>query len=236
MIEVIYKSKEQVIGLESNNISLNTDIVDPNLNLPEDTENSKNSNILEIKENLERSNLKTLLSLELCKEILGNPFLSEEKKEQIKYLISKINENKYYYCYEKLINLDSEIIKIFKKPILLTIPKELNYDLEMYIIGKICKKLKKRYAIIKHGMLYSSKEPLMKINLKKLKDKTPFLNGAQIIIETKDTIRKDQRERSNKNKKYRIIINYSIVKNNNKPTFSSFFYTLMMKRRWKKYF
>ena len=223
MIEVIYKSKEQVIGLESNNISLNTDIVDPNLNLPEDTENSKNSNILEIKENLERSNLKTLLSLELCKEILGNPFLSEEKKEQIKYLISKINENKYYYCYEKLINLDSEIIKIFKKPILLTIPKELNYDLEMYIIGKICKKLKKRYAIIKHGMLYSSKEPLMKINLKKLKDKTPFLNGAQIIIETKDTIRKDQRERSNKNKKYRIIINYSIVKNNNKPTFSSFF-------------
>ena len=214
MIEVIYKSKEQVIGLESNNISLNTDIVDPNLNLPEDTENSKNSNILEIKENLERSNLKTLLSLELCKEILGNPFLSEEEKEPIKYLISKINENKYYYCYEKLSNPDSKIIKIFEetekileKPILLTIPKELNYDLEMYIIGKICKKLKKRYAIIKHGMLYSSKEPLMKINLKKLKDKTPFLNGAQIIIETKDTIGKDQREWSNKNKKYRIIIN-----------------------------
>ena len=175
-------------------------------------------------EQIERSILKKLLSLELCKEILGNPLLSEEEKEEIKNLIVKIDANKYYYIYEQQSNPNSGIIKIFQetenvleKPIVLTIPKEINYDIEMYKIGKTCNGLKKRYAIIKRGKFYSSKKPLTKINIKELKDKTVCLNGAQIIIEAWDTVRKGQGEWSTKNKKYRIKIIYLI------PNISSFF-------------
>mgnify|MGYP006873000002 CR=1 FL=1 len=104
---------------------------------------------------------------------------------------------------------------IIEKPIVLILPEELNYDVELYKIGKTCKGLKKRYAIIKRGGFYSSKKPLAQIDRNKLKDKTQYLDGALLMTETKNSVGKADGEWSNKNKNFRIRINYSIVPGNN---------------------
>jgi len=215
-------SKQKSHEMNENKQSLSIDIVDPNLNLPGDVKNSKNTIKSCIKSNSERNNIKKLLSLELFNEILNNPNCPEEEKEKINNLINKVKENKYYYCYGDLSNPNSEIIKIFEekeivieRPFVLALPEELNYDVELYKIGKTCKGLKKRYAIIKRGGFYSSKKPLVHIDRNKLKDKTPFLKGALLMIETKDSVGKAEGEWSNKKKNYRIRINYSIVPGDN---------------------
>ena len=170
MLQVRDASKQKRNEMNENQQSLSIDIVDPNLNIPGDIKNSKNSIKSSIKSNFERNNIKKSLSLELFNEILKNPNYPEEEKEKIKNLINKINENKYYYCYGDLSNPESQIIKIFEekdniieRPFVLALPEELNYDVELYKIGKTCKGLKKRYAIIKRGGFYSSKKPLSNI-------------------------------------------------------------------------
>jgi len=62
-------------------------------------------------------------------------------------------------------------------------------------------------ATIKRGGLYSSKRSLAHIDRNKLKDKTSFLNGALLMIKTKYSVGKLEREWSNKKRYY----NYSIV-------------------------
>ena len=222
MLQVRDASKQKRNEMNENQQSLSIDIVDPNLNIPGDIKNSKNSIKSSIKSNFERNNIKKSLSLELFNEILKNPNYPEEEKEKIKNLINKINENKYYYCYGDLSNPESQIIKIFEekdniieRPFVLALPEELNYDVELYKIGKTCKGLKKRYAIIKRGGFYSSKKPLSNIDRNKLKDKTQFIKGSLLMIETKDSVGKAEGEWSNKKKDYRIRINYSIVPGDN---------------------
>ena len=93
------------------------------------------------------------------------------------------------------------------KPELIKLPDSIDYDIEFYKIGKKCNALKKRYAIIKKGKLYSSDKPLKQMDKKKLKEKTQYLQEAEVINETIDEQSANGGEWSNKNKRYRIRIN-----------------------------
>ena len=184
---------------------------------------------------LESFNIRQRLSIEILNEILRNPTSTKEEKENINYLIQKIEQKNYYYCYGDLNGPHSDIIrffeqndKIIEKPILIKLPDMLNYDVELYKIGKTCKGLKKRYAIIKRGGFFSSEIPLKNINdnnKSKLKDKTQYLPGSNVYIETKNDLNRNQGEWSNKNKNYRIRIDYSFgpTDNRSKHFRSSFF-------------
>ena len=204
--------------------SWDVDEVDPTLNLRDNIKSSKNHIKSSIKSNHERANIKKQLSLELLNEIIKNQNISNEEKEKIKDLIEKINEKKYYYCYDDLSGSNADIIrffeeseKIIERPLLIHLPEELDYDVEFYKIGKTCNGLKKRYAVIKRGGFYSSKKPIIQMDRSKLKDKTEYLPGSEVIIETKDDQRRSQGEWSNKNKMYRIRINYSLVPGDDNP-------------------
>ena len=185
--------------------SWDVDEVDPTLNLRDNIKSSKNHIKSSIKSNHERANIKKQLSLELLNEIIKNQNISNEEKEKIKDLIEKINEKKYYYCYDDLSGSNADIIrffeeseKIIERPLLIHLPEELDYDVEFYKIGKTCNGLKKRYAVIKRGGFYSSKKPIIQMDRSKLKDKTEYLPGSEVIIETKDDQRRSQGEWSNK--------------------------------------
>ena len=209
--------------------------VDPNLNLPEDIKNSENHIKISIQSNYESSDIKKQLSIELLNEILRNPNNTKEENEKILKLIQKIKEKKYYQCYGDLNGPDSDIIrnfeqseKIIENPLLLELPDILDYDVELYKIGKTCSGLKQRYAIIKRGGFFSSKKPLDQINEKNkttIKDKTQYLPGSQVFIETKDDPNRTKSEWKNKNKNYRIRIDYSLshFDNSSKVMRSSFF-------------
>ena len=211
--------------------------VDPNLNLRENRISPKNH----IKSS-ERGNIKKLLSLELLNEILQSPSISNDEKEKINNLMQKVSDSKYYYCYGELDENKSNIIRVFEerekiieRPILIRLPEELDYDVEFYKIGKTCNALKKRYAIIKRGGFYSSKKPIIQMDRNKLKDKTDYLPGSEVIIETKDNMRKSDGEWSNKDKKYRIRINYSLVAGDDSPkNLRSFFLYFDDERKMKE--
>ena len=233
----------------SRNISKNNAIessgsiepVDPNLHLPGDIKQSNNNIKISNQSKLESFNIRQRLSIEILNEILRNPTSTKEEKENINYLIQKIEQKNYYYCYGDLNGPHSDIIrffeqndKIIEKPILIKLPDMLNYDVELYKIGKTCKGLKKRNAIIKRGGFFSSEIPLKDINdnnKSKLKDKTQYLPGSNVYIETKNDLNRNQGEWSNKNKNYRIRIDYSFgpTDNRSKHFRSSFFLYLVMK-------
>ena len=122
------------------------------------------------------------------KEILRN-INSEEEKEKINNLVKKIKENDYYYIYEDVNGSNSDIVQFFEKNTTkinksfsnfiilnyfsfsiikirkLIIPCEnLNYEIELYKIGKTCENLKQRYVIIMGRKFYSSKKTLSQIN------------------------------------------------------------------------
>ena len=104
------------------------------------------------------------------KEILRN-INSEEEKEKINNLVKKIKENDYYYIYDDVNGSNSDIVQFFEKNTtkinksFLIIPCEnLNYEIELYKIGKTCENLKQRYVIIMDRKFYSSKKPLSQIN------------------------------------------------------------------------
>ena len=230
------KSKSE--NSSKNNIMQSSNKIEPvdqNLNLPEDIKNSENHIKISIQSNYESSDIKKQLSIELLNEILRNPNNTKEENEKILKLIQKIKEKKYYQCYGDLNGPDSDIIrnfeqseKIIEKPLLLELPDILDYDVELYKIGKTCSGLKQRYAIIKRGGFFSSKKPLDQINEKNkttIKDKTQYLPGSQVFIETKDDPNRTKSEWKNKNKNYRIRIDYSLshFDNSSKVMRSSFF-------------
>ena len=103
---------------------------------------------------------------------------------------------------------------------------DIDYDIELYKIGKKCSGMKKRYAIIRNGGIFSSNEPKDKIkDFKKLKDKSMYLQGAEIIKETK-TIWEQEKGKSewhNKNKEFRIRVNFFITPGDPKSKQSSFY-------------
>ena len=211
--------------------------VDPNLDLPGDMEDSKNHFKINLESKIASSNnLKKRLSIELLNEILRSPNISQDESEKIENLIKKIENNKYYYCYDDLFQRNSDIIRFFEQsiktiemPIIIILPDILNYDVDFYKIGKTCNGLKKRYAIIKRGGFFSSKKPLNQINENNkstLKDKTQYLPGSKIFIETKDDPNRTRGEWSEKNKIYRIRIDYPMDHNKNteRTMYSSFFF------------
>ena len=193
----------------SKNISKNNAIessgsiepVDPNLELPGDIKQSNNNKIIS-KSKLESFNIKKRLSIEIINEILRNPTITTEEREKLNSLIEKIEEKNYFYCYGDLNGPHSDIIrffeqseKIIEKPILIELPDMLNYDVELYKIGKTCSGLKKRNAIIKRGGFFSSKKPLKDLNDNNkitLKDKTQYLCGSNVYIETKNDLNRNQ--------------------------------------------
>ena len=206
--------------------------VDPNLNLPSQPLNVDDINNikLSLRENIDNSNIKKQLSLELLKQIIENPNNSEEEKEKYNNIRETIIKKKYFYIYDD-INLNipqiiEENEQIIESPILLDIPNSLDYDVELYKIGKKCKGSKKRHAIIKRGGFFSSNKSINNIDekeKKKLKDKTQFLNSSELFRETLENFQKNQGEWHDKKMNYRIRINYPINQKDKKPEMSSFF-------------
>ena len=215
-------------NIEINNMKKKVDLKaskvnNENINMNEQNDKSdtniKNSNTLKIKQKL---------SISLLHQMQRNPKMSSEEKEKINELIEETKNKNYLYGLSDLNGANKELIismnqnkdKILK-PELYQIPDSIDYDIEFYKIGKKCNALKKRYAIIKKGRLFSSDKPLNKLDKKKLKEKTHFLDGAEIYNETIDEQSEDGGEWSNKHKRYRIRINY--LEDKVKKTYSSFF-------------
>ena len=211
------------------NSSFNVQEVDPNLYLRDNIRESRNHVNMnsKSKSNIAPFIIKKQLSIELINEILKNPSNSKEENEYWQNLIDKIEQKKYYYCYGGLEGENSEIIRFFEqseriieRPLLIELPDMLDYDVELYKIGKTCSGLKKRYAIIKRGGFFSSKKPLIQIteaDKKKIKDKTMYLPGSRVIMETRDDPNRTKSEWSNKNKIYRLRINFSLEKFEKNP-------------------
>ena len=239
---IVQEPKSKAKNTSKNNVvqsSWDVEEVDPNLilhdNIKEDIKKSRN-NIQKSKlSNLELRDIKKQLSIELLREMLHNPSNTNEENEYIQQLIDNIEEKKYYYCYGDLnrenvgiIRLFEQYEKIIERPIVVDLPEMLNYDVEFYKIGKTCSGLKKRYAIIKRGGFFSSKKPLNQMNefdINNSKDKTMYLPGSLVSIETRDDPNRSRGEWSNKNKVFRIRIDYQMGRNdsNQKPKESSFF-------------
>ena len=222
------KSSQNSADIEINNSKKKNDqkiskVNDENININEQNDKSdskiKNSNTLKVKQRL---------SISLLHQMQRNPKISSEEKEKINELIEETKNKNYFYGLADLNGANKELIvsmnqnkdKILK-PGLAQIPDSIDYDIEFYKIGKKCNALKKRYAIIKKGRFFSSDKPLNKLDKKKLKEKTKFLDGAEIYNETIDEQSEDGGEWSNKHKKYRIRINY--LEDKLKKTYSSFF-------------
>ena len=211
--------------------SFGVEEVDPNLHLQEDIEEPRDNTRIKHNEYLD---IKSQLSIEILNEILRN-IDSKEEKEIIMNLIKKIEQKSYYYIYEDINDPGSSIIRYFKqnekiieKPILYIPVDSLNYDIDLYKIGKTCGSLKKRFAIIKKRRFFSSKKPLNQLNdsnKKLLKDKTQYLPGSNYYKELRDDPNRDKREWSMRNKKYRIVIDYSLghYDNSSRVMRSSFF-------------
>ena len=215
----------------TNNPELETE--GKNQEIIEQRETPENNPNLIMNENIQPS-IKSRLSKALIEEILRNPNLTEEERQKYTEINDQINRNKLYFIYNDLIIHDSILItnlkenqEIFEKEIELdNLHTDIDYDIELYKIGKKCSGMKKRYAIIRNGGIFSSNEPKDKIkDFKKLKDKSMYLQGAEIIKETK-TIWEQEKGKSewhNKNKEFRIRVNFFITPGDPKSKQSSFY-------------
>ena len=74
---------------------------------------------------------------------------------------------------------------------------------------------------------YSSKKSIGEAAKKDMKDKTKYLPGSEVIIQRKDQIGKKEGKWSNKNKIFRIRINYIRELKKGKLIYSSFFFLTM---------
>ena len=190
--------------------------IDGNLNLPED---NKDLNITpDINNNINPSplNIKKRLSIEILRQIMRDQNISYEEKEKINKLIQEIRDKDYTMSYSDFNGANDDLVQslnqnkqVLEDPGVLKLPNSLDYDIELYKIGRKCHGLKGRYGIIKNGKLYSSDKPLQSLKEKdfeKLKDKTDFLKDAEIIKEFRDL--NSGGEWPPKDKQYRIRINY----------------------------
>ena len=205
--------------------------VDPTLILPGDNNIVLLSQTLGLRNNIESGKAdKKRLTIELFNEIARSENISEEEKEKYNIVAKQINQN-YLYVYGDIsgnnANLEQNIAYIeenLEKPILINIPEVISYDVELTKLGKRCKGLKERHAIIKRGQLFSSEKPIDKLketDYKKFKDKTEFLKGAELYIEELNEQVKSQGEWVYKEKPYRIRIDYVLKIEDNKPKKSS---------------
>ena len=122
---------------------------------------------------------KKQLAISLLRLIQRNPKISTTEKNKIKELIQKVKTGEYYNCQDDLNNPNNNFglnqiyqKKIFEIPCIYNIKDSLDYDIELYKIGKSCNGLKKRFAIIKNNFFYSSITPIEKFDPQKSKNKT----------------------------------------------------------------
>ena len=194
----------------------------------------KNEEILNLNPSSE-TYIKSKLSLGLIDQILRNPKLSEDERQRYTEIKDEINKYNFYYIYDDINIHDYNLIRNLKEisnemeePIKIetNLDEEINYDIEFHKIGTRCSGLKERCGIIKNGKLFSSTKPKNKLdNIKDLKDKTPFLQDAEIIKETKSNVEnnKSKGEWGSKKKNYRIRINYYTKPGDLNSKMSSFF-------------
>ena len=209
--------------------SMNVDIIDPNLNLPNPANNIF-VQPLNLRDNIYGASKIKKLSLEFLREI-EHSNISDEEKEKFNILKDKVEKGKYFYIYDDLngnnnLNISTffeENEYIMENPIIVNLPEEINYDVEFIKLGRKCKGVKNRYAIIKRGKLASSKNPRIKAEIKKLKDKTNYLQNSEVKREIFDPHQELQGEWHAKSKPYRIRINYIIDPNDIKKKRSSFY-------------
>ena len=212
---------------KENRTSKNVNEENPSLHLPNQSYNFNQQ--LNLRENYDVSSIKKKLSIELFKELENSP-ISDEEKEQYKNLKEKIEQGNYYFCYDDINGIDNlnftNILKengqIIENPILIKLPDEINYDVNLIKIGKKCKGVKKRFAIIKRRGFFSSQKPKNEADPNKLKDKTKYLENCVIIREVYP-IQKSEGEWHVKSKHYRIRINYIIDPKDIKQEMSSFY-------------
>ena len=200
-----------------------------------DRKDSSENNILNLNTNSNpQLSIKSKLSLGLIDEILRNPNLSEEEKQKYIEFKNQISRNNYLYIFDDINIHDYTLLKNIqeisedldnpKTPS--NVPSEVDYDIELHKIGKSCHGMKKRYGIIQNGCIFSSKEPKNKVkDFTKLKDKSIYLQGAEILKENKDNWEKDKSngEWHNKAKNFRIRVNY-FIKPGDKDSKQSSFY------------
>ena len=185
--------------------------------------------------------IKSKLSLGLINAILRNPDLNENEKQKYDKMKEEIKNNNIFYIYDDINIHDHTLIEKIKnnkesieKPIIIQNNlDELNYDIDLHKIGSKCNGLKERHAIIHEGKIFSSKKTINKLNQikdkkdreKALKDKTKYLQGAEIIKENKAECQnvKGKGEWGVKNKNYRIRVNFHIKPEDPNSEMSSFF-------------
>ena len=178
--------------------------------------------------------IKSKLSLGLIDQIIKNPNLSEDELKRYNEIKDEINKYNYFFIYDDINIHDYNLIRNLKEinneieepKIENEVNEEINYDIEFHKIGSRCSGIKERSGIIEKGKLFSSTKPKKEIkNIKDLKDKTPFLQDAEIIKETKSEIEnnKDKGEWGSKKKNYRIRINYYTKPGDLESKRSSFF-------------
>ena len=214
-----------MLEIQNSNDSYNNSINDSasknkmkNSNINDENKNNLNEQPNQSPSNIKKNDtlkIKQRLSISLLQRMEKNPNLSFEEKAKIKELIEEIKNKDYLWSFSDLNETNKELImklnqnkEIIAKPEIIHLPDSIDFDIEFYKIGKKCEGVKKRYAIIKDGRLYSSVKPLKEFNQKKLKEKTQYLEGAEIINEIIDEESNSRGEWSNKSKKYRIRINY----------------------------
>ena len=237
---LVEREKEKTSS--KNEIQISTGKVEPvdaPLILQEDYPNIK-QDIKLININHSSLNARKRLSIELLVQIQNDPNISIEEKEKINQLIEEIKDKDFIACYSDFNGANQDLIKkmeenqeAIEEPGLLHFPDTLDYDIELYKIGRKCHGLKGRHAIIKDGKLYSSDKPLKDLKEKdweKLKEKTDFLKNATINTENKETA--SGGEWSSKEKEYRIRINY--IPNPEKPNEESSFYLYFQEERQMK--
>ena len=185
--------------------------------------------------------IKSKLSLGLVNEILRNPHLNENEKQKYNEMKEEIKNNNFFYIYDDINIHDHVLIERIKnnkesieKPMIIQNNlDELNYDIDLHKIGSTCKGIKERHAIIHEGKIFSSKKTIDKLKQikdkkdreKAIKDKTQYLQGAEIIKENKAECKnvKDKGEWRVKNKNYRIRVNFHIKPEDPNSEMSSFF-------------
>ena len=190
---------------------------------------SQNDNdfIIDTSSHKKTSNDDSSLHKELAKTLIeiiiksSDPF-SLFHTNELASILSLVTSKKYYYSHLNLNQQNTDDIAQFEKfenflyqPLLNYLEESISFDVEFYKHGeKFTSSLRQRYAIITRHRFYSSTKPIKDFSEKKSKDKTRCLDYNSVIkIEEYDE--KAQNEWSNKDKAFRVVVNYINSKNEN---------------------
>ena len=152
--------------------------------------------------NLEMADIHKAIAIEIMEEMQrGKDVSTVMNRENILNLINKIKEqdSAYYLCHLDLngtnqdkVNHFTENQEMLFKVLVKELKDKINFDVEFYKIGQSCNGLRKRFAIVMRGGFFSSKEPIARFNREKAKDKTRYLIGSIVYLETIDAWRNNK--------------------------------------------